>query len=524
MLRKINNKWLQITLAGALLFPLGTACAATKSNPNMKKVVIAQNTEVARSNEEVREVAVKKIAATNTPVKPVEKPPVRLVKLEVQRGEEISRLMADVDGDGKEELVMLMGNKIADSTHYKSDLYVVAKDPTTGKVKGFVRPQNLGGYDAYMTVCDVTGDDNCNIIVAAPTGGSGGIVDYRILDFGGATPREIFGTNENKGVSVTGSFLPDFKVRIVIPSINKEFSMDLPGDHASYIRLNVYEEDGSLKDSGLRPYTQDLVNLIALDVNGDGRDELITTQRVVGVLNSDVLGHVRTKWEYRAGSWQSSKVDFQTTLEAKQDFVKEDSQSGKGGYEIKKEQVEVDGSSIAYPHFSKLPKEQQWIVNKQVEDYAKTILRTVMGKGQATVRYNVKYAGNKFASIFFLGTVVKENKVDTVAEAFNFNLTTGEDLSLKKIVGSEGEFWQMIKAKSGKKNMVVNKNNVYSYYFDGDALVLLYGEGKEFELNASDLTKLLRKGEIKDEISTKQSKEDKAKKIERNKVNTEKTH
>lgn len=524
MLRKINTKLLRITLAGALLFPLGTAFAATKSNPNMKKIVISKNTEVAGNTEEAGEVAVKKIAATNTPVKPVEKPPVHLVKLEVQRGEEISRLMADVDGDGKEELIMLMGNKIADSTHYKSDLYVIAKDPSTGKVKGFVRPQNLGGYDAYMTVCDVTGDDNCNIIVAAPTGGSGGIVDYRILDFGGATPREIFGANENKGVSVTGSFLPDFKVQIVIPSINKEFSMDLPGDQASYVRLNAYEENGSLKDSGLRPYTQDLVNLIALDVNGDGRDEIITTQRVVGVLNSDVLGHIRTKWEYRAGSWQTSKVDFQTTLEAKQDYVKEDSQKGKGGYEIKKEQVEVDGNSIVYPHFSKLPKEQQWIVNKQVEDYAKTILRAVMGKGQATVRYNVKYAGDKFASILFSGTVIKENKVDTIAEAFNFNLRTGEDLALKKVVGSEGAFWKMIKAKGGKKNIVVNKNNVYSYYFDGDALVLLYNEGNEFELNAADLTNLLKKGEIKNEISTKQSKAEKTEKIEKNKVNTEKTH
>lgn len=550
MTSKINKRLLCLSLATALVLPLGGAFAAENKSEeisnisntknvsevsgegNVKKVIITKNTtdtaKGAADKTEDKEVTkeepeVKKIPATNIPVKPVVKPPVRLVKPEVQRGVEISRIRADIDGDGKEEIVQLMGNKVADSSHYKGDLYLIAKEPGSDKVKAFARPKNMGGYDAYLSTCDVTGDGACNIIIAAPTGGSGGIVDYRIIDFSGDNPREIFGERQNKGVGVTGNYEPDFKVKLVVPSLNKEFTMDLPEDTETYVRLNAYEENGDIKTSGLRPYSQDLVNLIAIDTNGDGRDEVITTQRVVGVTNRNALGHIRAKWEYKAGSWQQDKVEFQTTLEVKQDFSNEEPMLGKGGYEIVREEVQVDGNKLQYPHFNKLSKNSQWIVNKQLENYAKTVLHEVMGKGVANVKYDVTYAGKNYASIYFYGSVNKENKLDTVAEAFNFDLATGEDLPLKKAVGSLGKFWNMVQNKSKKENLVVNKSNVYNYYYDGDALILLYGDGKEFELKADEVDEYLLKGKIKGEISTKQSKaviETKQEKKEENKAKT----
>lgn len=50
-------------------------------------------------------------------------------------------------------------------------------------MKYFIRPQNLGGYDPYLMLADVTGSGAPNVIVAAPTGGTSGMVDFRILDY-----------------------------------------------------------------------------------------------------------------------------------------------------------------------------------------------------------------------------------------------------------------------------------------------------------------------------------------------------
>lgn len=52
-------------------------------------------------------------------------------------------------------------------------------------MKYFIRPQNLGGYDPYLMLADVTGSGAPNVIVAAPTGGTSGMVDFRILDLPG---------------------------------------------------------------------------------------------------------------------------------------------------------------------------------------------------------------------------------------------------------------------------------------------------------------------------------------------------
>ncbi len=510
------DKWLSAILVGALTINIGNiALAKDKAEIGLeKRITVSAQNEMPKENAGDGE---KRIPATNTPVKSVTKAPVRLVNPQLQRGEEIARLSADVDGDGIEETVLLMGNKLSGSTHYRTDLYVVAKNPKTDQIKGFVRPSNLGGYDAYLTTCDVSGNGCKNIIVAAPTGGSGGIVNYRVLDFTTNPAREIFGSYENRGVVVTGNFEPDFKVKLVLPALRKSITLDLPADASTYVRLNAYNTDGSLKESGLRPTVQDLQGMIAVDTNGDGRDELITTQRVVGVMNSDALGYVRTRWEYKAGVWQHSRVDFQTTLESRRDFLSNEAFIGPSGYTISKENVVVEGSNVLYPHFGKLPPHQQGLINKQLEGYAKNILQSVVGKGQAQVKYDDKFLGRNFVSLFFYGSAVKNHTPEIIAEAFNFDLATGQDVPLAKLVSDQSAFWRIVLVKSKKENLVVNKKNVYSYYFDGDSLVLLYNDGREFELRPEDLGELLNKGLLQNEKSTKQSKranESKIKKTE----------
>jgi len=248
-----------------------------------------------------------------------------------------------------------------------------------------------------------------------------------------------------------------------------------------------------------------LSNLYAIDTNGDGRSDVITTQRIVGVTNVDTIGYLRTKWKYKAGTWQQEKVDFQTTLDYKQDYAKDDVLTGAGGYTITRENVVVENNRLSYPHFGKLPSTSQWNINNQLEEYTKTVLYKVMGKGRVVVKYEVPYAGKNFASVLFTGNVTKDGKTEPIAESYNFDLATGADIALEHLLAAKGKFWEVVAAESKKNNLVVNSNTVYNFYFDGDNLVLLYGEGKEFGLSANKVAIFLKKGEIRDEILTKQS-------------------
>lgn len=495
--KKFHNNFMALSLAGLLTLPFYSLPAA------------AQEPEKAQSTE------TQTTGVTNVPVKPSTKPQTRLIKPTVQRGQIISQVIGDVDGDGKSEQVMLMGNRVVEGSSYMGELYVISKDPVTGKVKAFIRPKDLGGYNAYLSLTDVTGNGLQNVLITAPTGGTAGVVDYRILDFSGKNPGEIFTQENNRGVTMVGSFLPNFKAKLFFSNINKEVIVDLRGEKEQYEHLSVYNKDGSLKASGVEPFIQNLGSLVTLDLNDDGTDDVITTQKVFGATNAHSLGYVRALWEYRAGTWQQKKINFQTNLYAKKTYSTHNPVKGISGYEIEGQLAELENNRVIYPRFTKISGPQQWKLNSQLENFAKNVLNEVRQGGQVELSYEVKYAGENYASILLKGTVVKDNESTPVLEAYNFNMTTGEDVSLEQMVKPFGGFWREVKDQLNKENISFTQKDIYGYYYDGTVLGLLYGDGKEFDVEPEYYLPYLRKNCLKEKILTGQSMKEKKRNVEK---------
>ena len=62
---------------------------------------------------------------------------------------------------------------------------------------------------------------------------------------------------------MAGTYLPGWRARLSFPTLKQDITLDLANEKDAYRNLNVYNEDGSLKESGLRPYIQNLSQLSA---------------------------------------------------------------------------------------------------------------------------------------------------------------------------------------------------------------------------------------------------------------------
>ena len=469
---KLRNRCLVLGVLGTLLLPVGVS--AEIMQPPIKK-------------QEISPVAVNITAPKK----------VNPVVLEVQRGEIVDQAIGDVDGDGNDEDVLLMGNRVVSGSHFMGNLYVVIKDRKNGQVKGYIRPVDCGGYDSFLTLTDVTGNGVANVLITSLTGGSGGIVDCRILDFSEGKAEEIFTRENNMGIACLGKYLPQYKAELTFPTSGKTIVLDLPGEQDMYRYLSVYDDDGQVKDSGVRPYIQNLCSVVALDVDNDGTSEVVTSQRVVGATNFDTLGYVRTIWKYMAGSWQVKRTNFYTDLYSPHIYKQEADIIGAGGYLIAKQYVEINGSRIKYPHFSKMgPGLQQWQLNGQIDAFVKKIMTEAGVDGNIELNYEIKYAGKKYTSVLFTGIATGHNRTTPIMQAFNFNMNTGGSIALENLVGKSSKFWGIVTQESVKQGHPLTKKDVQGYYYDGGALVLLHDGKEELALAQSIVLPYLKQNKI----------------------------
>ena len=393
---------------------------------------------------------------------------------EVQRGELLSTAYGDVDGDGQEDKVLLMGNKFSNDSHYYTKLYILVRDAKTDTIKGAIRPSIAGGYECGLRLADVTGNGVDDILISAPTGGSGGIVDYRIIDFTDDQPREIFTAEDNQGVHIGGNYLPDYKVRITLGDKGKEVTMTVPNDLGFYGYLNVYDDEGNLLKDYYHPYGQYLSGLLLLDDDGDGVAEVVTTQRIVGLNNTDTLGYVRAVWRYTAIGWQIDNYVFQSKLESMGRSIERENVIGLGGYKVCPEKAVIGRSVIIYPHINNAGKgAPQWKTNAQIENFVRGQFEEIRNKGYLEMNYEVKYAGYKLLSILMTGK--KDGKVgnEDIVKAFNFDLATGEAVPLEKLLGNDKKMWEKVAEVTAKQGNKVTKETMQDYYFDGENFVFL---------------------------------------------------
>lgn len=233
-------------------------------------------------------------------------------QLELKENTEIiTAQKTDVTGDGISDKFILLGSKVGPGkSPFRDNLIIVVEDGEnqsylTATYDGFV------GYNPELLTRDFTGDQVDDVMVTANSGGNGGIYHHLIAPFKDGKAEVIFDEDNNRGVEVTGQFIPDFKARLNFVDLDKEVIFDSSVNKDEYIKQRIYNQEGALVTERLiRPYSYPFGRLEAVDYNNDSQYGLRGLQKIVGTYGADKISEVESIWIYKNQQWVLKTVEL----------------------------------------------------------------------------------------------------------------------------------------------------------------------------------------------------------------------
>lgn len=202
----------------------------------------------------------------------------------------------DVTGDGRPDLISLLGRRFAPDSPYYEKLKVMVQDPVAKKVS-FMQTAS-GGYQPQLSFCDFTGDRTKEILVQAPTGGSGGTSDYYLFSVRDSHPAVL---PIPQPLTISGSYQDGYKASLTIKETNQTTVLDLSD------RKQIYEENGVYKNGKLVQPVEVMPNSFSVLRPLEQRDGVCVLQgeqRVSGVANADTIAYVESLWQWKDNGWK----------------------------------------------------------------------------------------------------------------------------------------------------------------------------------------------------------------------------
>ncbi|GAA0373754.1 VCBS repeat-containing protein [Bacillus horti] len=202
----------------------------------------------------------------------------------------------DVNGDHIVDHVYLTGQPMPNSP-YTENIQLHVQDGRTGMTYSIDLKDNAG-YNPTIFLGDFTGDDAEDILVSIDSGGSGAFTYDELFSFLHNQARKLYDNDwfyEKYGQGMV-NYEDFYKVRVLVPSLNKEYILDISGRDAEYLS-QLYTTDGKLKKP-TEGSISGVSGVYPIDLQRDGQYELWPFQRIIGLYNADGLGYLQTPLEW----------------------------------------------------------------------------------------------------------------------------------------------------------------------------------------------------------------------------------
>lgn len=215
----------------------------------------------------------------------------------------VAERTADVNGDGVEDVVTLLGTPFSETVYWEN-LHMTVKDGATGETTDVALAENAG-YAPQLWIGALTGEEKNDIFVSTASGGSGGYSYYSVFTFKDGAYAPIFDTESfNAENAYTVVYQDNELVAVTNVATGVRYLVSLSGREADYLS-GLYNEDGTLK-TATEGEVYPLGNLYPVDIDADGVYELVAVQDVCGLYHVDVLGNVLTVLEWNGEAYAAA--------------------------------------------------------------------------------------------------------------------------------------------------------------------------------------------------------------------------
>ena len=211
---------------------------------------------------------------------------------------ELESHKVDVTGDGQKDSIFLYGIPFDEDTKYYKEFKLVAK------TKQGTKEQTIpGGFMPSINFYDINGDDTLEVLMEIPTGGSGGVNDYYAYCVYNYKIEQV---ELPKTLNINGSFNDNYQATLMVPEVNKSYTIDLKNHKKKYDKLGIYHK-GKLSEPS-ETLISEYKSLKMKDINKDGHKELVGIQQVSGASVVDRIAKVESIWVFKEQKWNLKGV------------------------------------------------------------------------------------------------------------------------------------------------------------------------------------------------------------------------
>lgn len=218
--------------------------------------------------------------------------------------------VADIDGDGSRETIYFGGKKSDPNLPSPDQKRLIVRD---GEQNLTV---DVPGRDVYygtsFQLRDLTGDRQPEFLLFNHVGGSGGIIELNVYSLRQGSLVPLFKAAEHYAVpGLSNKYLGEGRVRVSIPpqGLAWEFVVPNYGRDGGSGGMTDDEVESQFSPDWVDPFSgYDLV-----DLDADGKVEIVGHQRVCGVAHVDAIADLRQVFAWDGSRFSRTGIELHST-------------------------------------------------------------------------------------------------------------------------------------------------------------------------------------------------------------------
>ena len=354
---------------------------------------------------------------------------------------------------GEQVKFELVGEKLPGG--YANDLLLLMKDADKKIITAY-KPHVDGGYNCLLEAVQLKEGDK-NILLSIGRGNWRAGRNFLLLDFKNPKKvQEVFADTDNFGVVKKVEWNAD--AIDVTMADGKTHNVEIDQDMLEQIHKR-----------GKAPNYSGLTSLIAHDLDGDGKDELFSTQSIVA--DKTILADVGAVWKLQEldgkDSWKTGRYTIMLASGGKNNTINDGVDAEE--YCVLPRKIVVPGGEATYPVVAyknnpTLQNEVNALIMKETAPLLEKFYR-----GEADVAFNVAVT-----SPYLLSLQLISGKSSFVHHNVHIDVETGELIKIEDILDTkQKDLFKLLNLLNNNKNLDFSEGLPKEWYIKEDKIFFL---------------------------------------------------